>query len=130
MTPKELVQKGYESFSVGDMATIKSLFHEQAVIKVNGMHKFSGTYHGPDSFINDFLAHIPSHFENFKVEPKLMVAEGEYVFALVRGTAEGMEGDFGHLYKIENGFNSYMISFKAPSEHSVGSDNMYFPLEL
>ena len=103
MTPKELVQKGYESFSVGDMATIKSLFHEQAVIKVNGMHKFSGTYHGPDSFINDFLAHIPSHFENFKVEPKLMVAEGEYVFALVRGTAEGMEGDFGHLYKIENG---------------------------
>ena len=66
MTPKELVQKGYESFAVGDMATIKSLFHEQAVIKVNGMHKFSGTYHGPDSFINDFLAHIPSHFENFK----------------------------------------------------------------
>ncbi len=43
MTPKELVQKGYESFAVGDMATIKSLFHEQAVIKVNGMHKFSGT---------------------------------------------------------------------------------------
>ena len=42
MTPKELVQKGYESFAVGDMATIKSLFHEQAVIKVNGMHKFSG----------------------------------------------------------------------------------------
>ena len=32
-----------------------------------------------------------------------MVAEGEYVFALVRGTAEGMEADFGHLYKIENG---------------------------
>ena len=84
MTPKELVQKGYDSFAVGDMATIKSLFHEQAVIKVNGMHKFSGTYHGPDSFINDFLAHIPSHFENFKVEPNLMVAEGEYVFALVR----------------------------------------------
>ena len=52
MTPKELVQKGYESFAVGDMATIKSLFHDQAVIKVNGMHKFSGTYHGPDSFIN------------------------------------------------------------------------------
>jgi ketosteroid isomerase-like protein len=103
MTPKEIVQKGYDSFATGDMATIKSLMHEKAVIKVNGMHKFSGTYHGSDSFIKDFLAHIPSHFENFKVEPKLMVAEGEYVFALVRGTAEGMEGDFGHLYKIENG---------------------------
>ena len=65
MTPKEIVQKGYDSFATGDMATIKSLMHEKAVIKVNGMHKFSGTYHGPDSFINDFLAQIPSHFENF-----------------------------------------------------------------
>ena len=102
MTPKEVVQKGYESFAAGDMGTIKSLMHEEAVTKVNGMHKFSGTYHGPDSFINDFLAHIPSHFENFKVEPKLMVAEGDYVFALVHGTAEGMQGDFGHLYKIQN----------------------------
>ena len=103
MTPKEIIQKGYESFAAGDMATIKSLMHEEAVIKVNGMHKFSRTYNGPDSFINDFLAHIPSHFENFKVEPKLMVAEGDYVFALVHGTAEGMQGDFGHLYKIQNG---------------------------
>ena len=77
--------------------------HEEAVIKVNGMHKFSRTYHGPDSFINDFLAYIPSHFENFNVEPKLMIAEGDYIFALVHSTAEGMQGNFGHLYKIQNG---------------------------
>ena len=77
--------------------------HEEAVIKVNGMHKFSRTYHGPDSFINDFFAYIPSHFENFNVEPKLMIAEGDYIFALVHSTAEGMQGNFGHLYKIQNG---------------------------
>ena len=103
MTPKEVVQKGYESFAAWDIATIKSLMHEEAVIKVNGMHKFSRTYHGPDSFINDFLAYIPSHFENFNVEPKLMIAEGDYIFALVHSTAEGMQGNFGHLYKIQNG---------------------------
>ena len=102
MTPKEVVQKGYESFAAGDMGTIKSLMHEEAVIKVNGMHKFSGTYHEPDKFIGNFLAHIPSHFENFKVEPKLMIAEGDYVFVLAHGTAEGMDADFGHLYKIQN----------------------------
>ena len=68
MTPKEIVQKGYDSFAVGDMATIKTLMHDEAIIKVNGMHKFSGTYNGPDDFIQNFLAHIPSHFKNFKVE--------------------------------------------------------------
>ena len=102
MTPKEIVQKGYDSFAVGDMATIKTLMHDEAIIKVNGMHKFSGTYNGPDDFIQNFLAHIPSHFKNFKVEPKLMVAEGDYVFVLIHGTAEGMDADFAHLYKIEN----------------------------
>ena len=82
MTPKEVVQKGYDSFAAGDMGTIKSLMHEEAVIKVNGMHKFSGAYHGPDNFIGNFLAHIPSHFENFKVEPKLMITENDYFFVL------------------------------------------------
>ena len=76
--------------------------HGEAVIKVNGLHKFSGTYHEPDKFIGNFLAHIPSHFENFKVEPKLMIAEGDYVVVLAHGTAEGMDADFGHLYKIQN----------------------------
>ena len=109
MTPKEVVQKGYESFAAGDMGTIKSLMHEEAVIKVNGMHKFSGAYHGPDNFIGNFLAHIPSHFENFKVEPKLMIAEGDYVFVLAHGIATGMEGDFGHLYKIENEKNKEFV---------------------
>ena len=28
---------------------------------------------------------------------------GVNVFDLVRGTVKGMEGDFGHLYKIEKG---------------------------
>ena len=55
MTPKEVVQKGYDSFAAGDMGTIKSLMHEEAVIKVNGMHKFSGTHHGPDASSMIFL---------------------------------------------------------------------------
>ena len=52
MTSKEVVRKGYDCFSTGDMATFKTLFSDSAIIKNNGMHKFSVTYHGADDFIN------------------------------------------------------------------------------
>ena len=32
------------------------------------MHKFSRTYKGADDFINNWLAHISSHFVDFKVD--------------------------------------------------------------
>ena len=102
MTPKEVVQKGYEYFATGDMAGMCSIMDENATVKNNGMHKFSKTYKGVDSFINDFIAHIPSHFGNFKVEPVKMIAEGEYAFVMCRGTTDRMEADFGHFFKIEN----------------------------
>ena len=102
MTPKEVVQKGYDCFSTGDMATFKTLFSDSATIKNNGMHKFSGTYHGAEDFINNLLVHIPSHFVNFKVETVQMISEGNHVFSMLHATADGMDADFGHFFKVEN----------------------------
>ncbi len=67
MTPKEVVQKGYDCFTSGDMETFVGLFHDDCVITMNGMHKFSGTYHGINEFMG-VLAQIPSHFDNFSVK--------------------------------------------------------------
>ena len=102
MTPKEVVQKGYEYFATGDMTGMRSIMDENATVRNNGMHKFSKTYKGADSFINNFIAHIQSHFGNFRVEPVKMIAEGEYVFVMYRATTDRMEADFGHFFKIEN----------------------------
>ena len=102
MTSKELVQKAYDCFATGDMDTFRTLYHTDVVVKTNGMHKFSGTYNGLDNWMNNNLMHIPTHFDNFKIELKLVIAEGDYVFVLAHGTATGMDGDFGHLFKVEN----------------------------
>ena len=51
MTPKEVVQKGYDCFKSGDMETFVGLFHDDYVVTMNGRHKFSGTYHA----INEFM---------------------------------------------------------------------------
>ena len=99
MTPKEVVQKAYDCFSTGDMATFKTLFSDSAIIKNNGMHKFSRTYQGADDFINNLLAHIPSHFVNFKVETVQMISDGNHVFSMLHATADGMDANFGHFSK-------------------------------
>ena len=73
-----------------------------ATIKNNGMHKFSGTYHGAEDFINNLLVHIPSHFVNFQAETVQLISEGNHVFSMLHATADGMEADFGHFFKVEN----------------------------
>jgi ketosteroid isomerase-like protein len=40
MTSKEVVQTMYDCFTTGDMEKFASMYHEDAIIKVNGMHTF------------------------------------------------------------------------------------------
>ncbi len=84
------------------MASFKTLFSDSAIIKNNSMHKFSGTYHGADNFITNLFEHIPSHFVNFKVETVQMISEGNPVFSMLHATADGMDADFEHFFKVEN----------------------------
>ena len=74
MTTKEIVQKAYDCFATEDMDTFRTLFHSDVVVKTNGMHKFSGTYNGFDAWFSNMPMQILTHFDNFKVEPKLMIA--------------------------------------------------------
>ena len=105
MTPKEVVQKNYECFTTGDMTTFRTLYVENAIVKVNGIHKLSGTYHGPDNWMSA-LSQVPQLYDEFKIELVNIIAEGDHVFAMLHATAVGsgkMTADFGHFYKIENG---------------------------
>jgi ketosteroid isomerase-like protein len=105
MTPKEVVQKNYECFTTGDMTTFRTLYAENAIVKVNGIHKLSGTYHGPDNWMSA-LSQVPQLYDVFKIELVNIIAEGDHVFAMLHATAVGsgkMTADFGHFYKIENG---------------------------
>src|SRR5210317_118813 len=104
MTAKEVVQKNYECFTTGDMTTFRTLYAENAIVKVNGIHKLSGTYHGPDNWMSA-LSQVPQLYDEFKIELVNIIAEGDHVFAMLHATAVGsgkMTADFGHFYKIEN----------------------------
>ena len=41
--------KNYECFNTGDMETFVSLYHDDGMVKVNGMHRFSGLHKDIDA---------------------------------------------------------------------------------
>ena len=102
MTPKDVVAKNYECFNTGDMETFISLYHNDVVVTINGMHRFSGTHRGIEAWVQ-VLSQVPARFEDFSVTPVNIIAEGDQVFVQIHGKAKGLEGDFGHFLKLENG---------------------------
>ena len=102
MTSKDVVVKSYECFNTGDMETFVSLFHEDVVVTVNGMHRFSGVHKGINAFL-EILGDLPARFENFSVTPTNMIAEGEQVFTQLHAKAEGLDANFGHFHRLVDG---------------------------
>ena len=102
MTPKEVVQNGYDCFASGDMETFVGLFHEDCTVTIDGIHKLSGTYEGIKEFVG-VLALIQAKNDNFSVTVANMIYEGDDVAAQLEASGDGMETKYGHFNKIEEG---------------------------
>ena len=69
MSALEQVLKGYGCFKEGDIEGLAALCHEDMVFRINGTHSLSGEYHGFSSWLNDFLAKIPTVIPGFFSAP-------------------------------------------------------------
>ena len=111
MTPKEIVLGGYQSFSEGDLTSLGKIFHDDAIIKVNGNHKRSGEYKGFDDWKNNFLIHLTTDYPNFDLEILHVVAEGNRVHVFVKYTADNLDANSVHMFVIEDGLETEFIIF-------------------
>ena len=102
MTPKEVIEKNYECFNTGDMETFVSLYHEDVVVTINGMHRFSGVHKGINAWMG-ILGSIPPRYEDFSVTPTNMIVEGDQVFTQLHAKAKGLDANFGHYHKLVDG---------------------------
>ena len=102
MTPKEVIAKAYECFNTGDMETFVSLYHEDVVINMNGIHRFSGVHKGIDAWM-EILSQVPALFDDFSVTPTNMIAEGDQVFTQIHAKAKRLDAIFGHYHKLVDG---------------------------
>ena len=102
MTPKELVLGGYKSFAEGDMEGLGKIYHEDALITVNGDHELSGEYRGFEDFLGNFLAQIPVKFPNFSLEILNVAEEDDRVYLHVHITADNLDTESVHMFVVKD----------------------------
>ena len=89
----------------------RKLFHENAVIRVNGNHKRSGEYKGFDDWKANFLSHLLNDYPNFDLEILHVVAEGDRVHVFVKYTADNLDANGVHMFLVEDGLETEFIIF-------------------
>jgi ketosteroid isomerase-like protein len=123
MTPKEIVLGGYQSFSEGDLESLEKIFHEKAVIRVNGNHKRSGEYKGFEDWRDNFLSHLPADYPNFDLQILHVVAEGDRVHVFVKYTADNLDANGVHMFLVEDGLETEFIIFDDTQKMAVALGN-------
>jgi uncharacterized protein len=97
---KELIQRGYEAFTAGDLDTVMSLFDDDIEWVQPGASAVSGTFHGKTEVLEHFgrLAE-----KGLTVKLKQLIAEGDTVVAITEVTAGGETGEDADVFTMRNG---------------------------
>ena len=111
MRNKDIVLSGYQAFSEGDLDTLSKIFHEEAIITVNGDHKRSGRYKGFADWRDNFLVHLPNDYPNFNLEIQHLVAEDDRVHVFVKYTADNLNANGVHMFLLEGGLQKEFVIF-------------------
>tara|TARA_A100001037_G_C14896731_1_gene520936 strand:- start:30 stop:401 length:372 start_codon:yes stop_codon:yes gene_type:complete len=111
MRNKDIVLSGYQAFAEGDLDALSKIFHEEAVILVNGDHKRSGSYKGFADWRDNFLVHLPNDYPNFNLEIQHIVAEDDRVHVFVKYTADNLNANGVHMFLLEGGLEKEFLIF-------------------
>jgi hypothetical protein len=83
---EDLLRRGYEAFSKGDMQTLDELFADDIVWHVGGRNQLSGDYRGKEDVFNLFGRWAELSGGTLSVELHDVLANDEHAVALQRGT--------------------------------------------
>jgi uncharacterized protein len=96
----ELVKKGYEAFSAGDVATVMSLFDDNIEWVQPGNSAISGTYHGKAE-LGEHLSRLAE--KSVTVKLNRLIADGDTVVALTEVTVGDERGADADVFTLRNG---------------------------
>ncbi len=77
--------RGFQAFAAGDMATMKELFHDDAVWHVGGRNRWSGDYEGLDAILG-FFGDIAEE-ASISQDVHAILGDDDHVVALINSTA-------------------------------------------
>ncbi len=96
----ELVRKGYEAFSSGDIETVMALFDDDVEWVQPGNSTISGTYHGKGE-LAQYLANLGA--KSPTVTLSRLLADGDTVVALTDVAVGEEKGSNADVFTIRNG---------------------------
>ncbi len=88
---EDLVRRGFDAFSKGDVDTLRELFEQDAVWHAPGRGPLSGDHRGVDEILGFFARTMELTAGTFRVELHDVLANDEHAVALyvARGEREG-----------------------------------------
>ena len=103
----ELVRRGYEAFSRGDMATLTQIIAHDAVHHVGGDNAMTADYKGIEAILAYYAQTMEETNGTFRIELDALAADGHgHVMARHRATASRRGQDFdgwgGLFFEIMN----------------------------
>ncbi len=96
----ELVKKGYEAFSAGDVETVMSLFDDSIEWVQPGDSAISGIYRGKAE-LGEYLSRLGEKSVTLKLNR--LIADGDIVVALTEVTADGETGQDADVFTLRDG---------------------------
>ena len=109
-SPEALVVKAYETFSTGDTAGWAALHADDLTFTINGQLPMSGVHNGTQAVIDDVFGEIPRLWPQFQLDIVNIDVSGNNVYVLLNMTAEDLDTQALHMFKVEDG---QIVSFVA-----------------
>ena len=103
----ELLRKGYNAYSTGDMDVLTELFADDILWHIAGRSALSGDYKGRDAVFGFFGKLMELTGGTAKLEVHDLLANDEHGIAILTGTAsrggKSFSGQDVHIFHIKNG---------------------------
>ena len=111
MTNRELVRSLYDAFARGDAETVLGTLDPDVVWMEAESNPYAdrNPYRGPQEVGEGLFSRLMSEWEDFRVDPRSLVAEGNDVVAFGRytgtwrETGRSLDAQFVHRWTVEDG---------------------------
>ena len=101
----QVVTRGFQAFAEGDMATLRSLFADDATWHLSGRNKWSGDYTGPDAIL-EYMGGVAAEV-TIENELHAVLADDDHVVVLVNTSSsrqgEKFSGNNVYVFHVDDG---------------------------
>jgi ketosteroid isomerase-like protein len=122
----ELIRRGYDAFSHGDVATVLEVLDPEISWHVPGRSPLSGDYNGHDAVVGFFVKTQELAAGSFSIEIDDMLAGGDRVVVLCTVSAQRPGQEWSspevHVWRVSNG---RAVEFREYQGDQQGEDEFW-----